>query len=104
MGCDRIVSRQVGDGPQGALPLFQCWCCGVGQRCQRLLRLPQRPRAVVNVSFALLARGATWPSISRKSFWASITAAGGVGRCRQLDAQVDDLVIGMREELPGVCH
>jgi hypothetical protein len=39
-----------------------------------LCACPSAPRAGVNVSFALLASGATWPSISRKNFWASTMA------------------------------
>jgi hypothetical protein len=105
IGRDRIVSGQTGNGPQGSLPLFQCWCGGVGQRCQRLLHLPQRPPCCGQRLFRTAGQRCHLAIESSKELLGiDHGRTGGVGRCRQLGAQGSHLVIGMLEQPLGVCH
>jgi hypothetical protein len=72
--------------PMASSPCFSAGVAASVSVDRDFCTCPSVPRAVVNVSFALLASGATWPSTSRKNFWASTMATRVASRAARAES------------------
>ena len=121
--CDRSWSTAESGPVKAAVPvkvLSACFSTGVAASvsvprdfcaCPRALRAAVSALALVSVSFAPPARGATWPSTSRTSFWASSSVTRKVSSALEATSAVpaslgpsDPTWLSAWQQLPGVGH